>query len=156
MMTCSIVLSSICGLWLLPGILDESYIPRGLLLIFVSVMLLINIILYICSIIIRMKFINGDHGLFMMSDSAYYLTSIMLGITELFIVNFFYQASSNIMTLNSSTFVDPNYFSAILIYRSILVLLVSFWGIRVSQYFSSFLNLMKEFVDRVSLTSKKR
>ena len=152
----SFVISTVYGLWLISGILDQSYISRTLIMVFVSVLLVINIVLYITSTLVYVRFINVKYGMLTAFHSTYYLTCITLGIIEVFIIAFFFLASRDIDTVDSSTFVDPDNFTSILVYRDIITLLIAFWAIRLQGFINSLIQAISDDDDDVRRSLTRR
>lgn len=141
----SIFLSSVAGLWLIPSVLDEIYISRVLLVTLLATRVFVDVVVYIVSIILYGKAIDTKHML-TAHYSFYYLTSITLGIAELVMVGYFMRQTSDISTLDSTTFTHPTEFIAVIVYRSVIVVSMNFWAVRIATFFIAFLQTIKDLV----------
>lgn len=138
LLSLSFILSVVANLWLVPTLLDESYITRTLLVVFSSVLLAADIAIFIACIIVQSNRIK----IFTQPYIPYFLYSVVYGVLMAFFAGFFWKTSSDVDILDTSTFADPVNYRLIFIYRNIITVGFCGWLTKMSLFLSAVVGVM--------------
>lgn len=142
LLSANITVNSMLAVWVLPSVLDESYISRETYVSLCSVSLGLALLSAVGSMIVQSHFVSTRNVL-VERYMVYYLTSIVLGMVEVLLVSVFMRQTRNVDTLNTSTFTHTDNFKSIFVYRDLFLVTLAFWAVRLLAYLTVSLEIIQ-------------
>ena len=150
-LTASILAHTLPALWLLPALLDESYLTRTTLIVLLGLAFGVSLLLAIASMVVQAQMI-GTRSLFTSTTMPYYMTALVLGVVEVLLASVFIRQTMDVSSLGTSTFTDPDDFKSIFVYRTILEVVLGAWFVRVYSYLHTSISLLEQ-ISRLGFVS---